>query len=279
MTVRPRSREEILEIDDVLRDWRQGDIALEADLFVEMHAGTKPGSGPDVITTDVRGIVVLTQTCDIVRTCVERQWVEVAPLVAIPDAALMASIERLARPNYALVPTLRSDRLVADLDRSMTVEKALLASWRRTPGWHTDEEERRFREALARKRSRPAFDDDFIGAIRPLSTRLKKSHGKDSPAGRATDTLSEIRVQPSPSWSNPDVEVFVWFIRDPSEDDSGIDWVAHVETWLGLIGRKGRFQHFEGVATTLEDMTARQYVDSDRLDLDQLSRSGEPEPG
>lgn len=264
-------------VDDAIRQWRQGDVALEADLFVDMRAGETGPSDPDAVTSEVRGLILLTQTCDVVRVHTERPWVEVAPLVEIPDLALMASIERLEKPQYALIPALRGERLVADLDRTMTIDKALLVSWERTPGWSLDEEERRFREALARKRSRPAFDDDFVKAVKRLSARLRKNHGKDSPVGHATTALLEIRVQASPSWAAPDVKVFFWFIHDCPPGESSIVWDRQVESWLSLLEPKGRFRDFDGTASTLDDMTARDYVDSDRLDLDRLSCGQGPE--
>ncbi len=264
-------------VDDAIRHWRQGDVALEADLFVDMRAGDAGPSDPDVVTSEVPGLVLLTQTCDVVRVHTERPWVEVSPLVEMPDPALLASIERLERPQFALIPALRGRGLVADLDRTMTIDKVLLASWARTPGWATDAEDRSFREALARNRSRPAFDDDFVKAVRRLSTRLRKNHGKDSPIGHATTALTEIRVHASPSWSDAEVEVFFWFIHDRPPGGSSIEWDRHVESWLGLLTPIGRFRDFDGTASTLDDMTARDYVDSDRLDLDRLSRGQGPE--
>ncbi|HQP88738.1 MAG TPA: hypothetical protein PLL76_20995 [Thermoanaerobaculia bacterium] len=258
-------------VDDAIRQWRQGDVALEAYLFVDMRAGEAGPSDPDVVTSEVPGLVLLTQTCDVVRVHTERPWVEVAPLVEVRDPALMASIVRLERPRFALIPALQGERLVADLDRTMTIDKVLLTSWERTPGWTSDEEDRRFREALARKRSRPAFDDDFVEAVRRLSTRLRKNHGKESPIGHATTALTEIRVQASPSWTDPEVDVFFWFIHDSPSPDAQVEWDRHVETWLGLLTPTGRFRLFGGTASTLGDMTARDYVDSDRLDLDHLS--------
>ena len=73
-------------------------------------------------------------------------------------------IRRLKRPAFAYVPITAGDHLVADLDRTMTIEKALVAGWARTPGWETDDELRDFASALARKRSRFAFPDDFVAA-------------------------------------------------------------------------------------------------------------------
>lgn len=54
-------------------------------------------------------------------------------------------------------------------------------------------------------------------------------------------------------------------------------WDRHVESWLGLLEKTGRFRDLEGTASILDDMTARDYADSDRPDLVRLSRGQEPE--
>ena len=72
-------------------------------------------------------------------------------------------------------------------------------------------------------------------------------------------------------------ELLFHFIRNDNDlDFKGQRWDALLETWLALIPANGRFVAVEGVVTTLEDLTARDYVDSDRLDLDQLTRPGRP---
>ena len=82
---------------------------------------------------EVRGLVMLSQTCDVVRGCRARPFIEVAPLIEVPEQ-WVEEIRRLKRPAFAYVQITAGDRLVADLDRTMTVEKALVAGWARTPG-------------------------------------------------------------------------------------------------------------------------------------------------
>lgn len=41
--------------------------------------------------------------------------------------------------------------------------------------------------------------------------------------------------------------------------------------WLNRVQPEGRFRRVEGVVQTLDDLTARDYVESDPLDLDYLS--------
>ena len=129
------------DIDDALSSWRQGDVALDAGWFVHIADGAaaltaEGGEGLNVIQTTAEGVVVLTQSCDILKKCCKQPFIEVAPLVEVEDRTLH-EIERGYRPNYALVPALQSRRLVADLDRVMTVEKSIVANWTHG-GWVHD---------------------------------------------------------------------------------------------------------------------------------------------
>jgi hypothetical protein len=63
-----------------------------------------------------------------------------------------------------------------------------------------------------------------------------------------------------------------WFIR--SEDMSSFEdqgWDSYLTAWLERVPESGRFVPVDGVVVTLDDLTAREYVESDRLDLDHLS--------
>jgi len=135
-------------IDRALQAWRQGDCTLEPQWFVHRinpsltltAAGSAAArEGAELAEQQVNGLVVVSQTCDIVRACQERPYLEVCPLVRVSDEALH-QIERGRKPAYAYLPQLADRRFVADLDRTMTVEKALVLSWSRTPGCASDTE-------------------------------------------------------------------------------------------------------------------------------------------
>jgi hypothetical protein len=267
-------------IDAALLLWRQGDLALDARWFVHAADPTKPLTAaavlaPDTelqaVMTEVEGLVIVTQTCDIVRHCVDRKFIELSPLVET-DAQRLREIERLWRPGYAYIPATAPRRLVADLDRVMTVEKSVLASMTRTPGWSSDGEGRAFARALARKRVRYAFPDDFTEFVQKLAKRISEKHEKNSPEGRALRSLREIRVTAAPSWNAEAVELMFWFLRAELETTfEGHDWSAPLEKWLQLVLKSGRYVRVEGQVTTLDLMTASDYLESDQLDLDHLS--------
>jgi len=269
-------------VDNALAAWRQGDCVVGEQWFVHRldssttftSAGEDAvAAGGDLAEQEVFGFVVVTQTCDIVRSCIDRPFVEVCPLVEV-DANLLAEVGRAQRPAYAFVPGVSSCCLVADLDRTMTVEKPLVATWERTPGCQTDAEARSFALALARKRIRFAFPNDFNQFAKGLEKRLKEKHEKDSDEGRGLRALREIRVQASPAWRAARVELFFWFVRNDNDADfEGTSWADLLSKWLALLPPKARFVAVDGNVSTLLDMTAADYVGSDQLDLDHMSKA------
>jgi hypothetical protein len=271
------------DVDRALQAWRQSDCVLGQHWFVHRldpaftvtDAGrTAAEQGVDLAEQEVAGLTVVSQTCDIVRSCTERAFVEVSPLVKIEEGRLR-EIERGRRPAYAYLPRLAHRHLVADLDRTMTVEKPVVAKWERTPACSIDSEARAFAQALARKRARFAFPDDFTALAKRLLSRLVDKHDKDTFEGRALRALREIRVRAAPAWDGDAVTLMFWFVRrDENVDFEGRNWASFLEGWLKLLPESGRFTKVQGQVTTLGELTADDFVHSDPLDVDHLS-SGE----
>jgi hypothetical protein len=273
----------IPEIDAALERWSQGDCTVGGDCwfvtrFDPQHPLTPAAAdvvevdpNADLTESSVRGFVVVTQTCDLVRCCAERPFVEVAPLVAVDDRYLQ-EIHRLKRPRYAYIAGVAEFNLVADLDRVMTVEKAVVAGWERISGCPSDADTRLLAEALARKRSRFAFPDDFNEFAKELQKRMQKRHDKADDDGVALRALREIRVRAAPAWDAERVELMFWFIR--AEEDvlfKNQGWDELLDEWLKLLPPSARFSAVDGTVVSLDDMTAKEYLHSDRLDLDRLS--------
>ncbi len=273
----------IPDTDAALEQWSQGDCTMGADCwFVTRFDPQRPltpdaadvvaiSAEADLTESSVSGFVVVTQTCDLVRSCAERPFVEVAPLVAVDDQYLQ-EIQRLKRPRYAYIAGVAEFNLVADLDRVMTVEKAVVARWERISGCRSDADTRLLGEALARKRSRFAFPDDFNEFAKDLQKRMQKRHDKADDDGVGLRALREIRVRAAPAWDAEQVELMFWFIR--AEADVRFKnkaWDELLGEWLKLLPPSGRFSSVDGAVVSLDDMTAQEYLQSDRLDLDRLS--------
>ncbi len=280
MTADELQSEPFVSVDLALGDWRQGDCSASSDWFAYRFDLSRPlteesvelsGEGNELAESEVVGFAVVSQTCDVVRSSRSRPYVEVAPLVTVEDGVLR-EIRRGRRPQYAYISGVADRRLVADLDRIMTIEKAIVAGWTRAPGCGNDDEVRQLRDAIARKRLRFAFPDDFVGLSKKLQSRMQSKHSKNSDEGVALRELREIRVHATPAWDASEVDVFLWFIRDPNGGEcEPREWAKLLEKWLELMPTQGRFINVSGVVVDLEQMTAREFVESDPLDLDHLS--------
>lgn len=258
-------------IDAALQQWRQGDCVLSSQWFVVRGdpSTTSPVPDPDeLIEADIAGFAVLSQTCDIVRSSRDRPYVEVCPLVV---SHALADVKAGRRPSYAHLPGVESHGLVADLDRTMTLTKNALVGLPRICGCPTEADGRALSRALKRKRGRFAFPDDFNALCEALKKRLVEKHDKQSLEGAALRRLREIRVEAVPAWDADSVQVMFWFIRESG--DASAEWHQQLAAWLRLVPADGRFISVEGQVATLEEMTAAEYVLSERLDLDHLSRT------
>ncbi len=272
------------EIDKALAKWRQGDVVLGEQSFVyvaDPNQALTPESERakntghfQTIDKKVDGLVVVTQSCDIVRDCKNRPFIEVAPLVKVKEEDL-ERIKNCRRPRYVFIPATAGYFLVGDLDQIMTVEKSVVVSWERTQGCETSDEARKLAKALARKRDRFAFPNDFSELIERLAERIKDKHSKNSDEGKFLQALREIRVRAEPDWEADQVNLCFWFILEgeaPSDFESQWGDKFH-DQYLGMITPMGRFKPADAKIMFLEDLTARDYVESDQLDLDHLSES------
>lgn len=268
-------------IDDALASWSQGALILgelpfvhagDPDEALTPEAAEASRSGLQALPSEVEGLVVITQTCDLVRSCVQRPFLQLAPLIPMEgDDLRLVGLGH--RPRFATFGALASRGLVVDLDRIMTVEKSVVARCERVDGCANDAERRRFAAALARGHARFAFPDEFTRLVDKLSRRMIGKHEKDSPEGRGLRALREIRVQPAPDWEADRIELFFWFVQlDPAaaleEEEAQGELLGK---WLALVETSERFIRIDGQLSTLGDMTASEYVHSDPLDLDRLS--------
>lgn len=272
------------DTDRATAKWRQGDVidlrliswlALP-DSPLTAHAALATNSDDSdvaVLLAEAEALVVLTQTCDIVRTCRERPHVELARLVKLSEPSA-SEARRGARPRFAPVPGVGADAFV-DLDVVVTAEKSMLARASRTLGLPSEADQRRFARGVGRAYSRFAFPDDLTVALRGLVGRIRDKHDRDSPEGRALGALEEIRITGSPSWSGDLIDTFLTFAPPTREVADTVlsqeEWDEIVDQWLRRAEPFGVIRSVDGSMIPLDEFTAREYVDSDPLDLDYLS--------
>ena len=77
-----------------------------------------------------------------------------------------------------------------------------------------------------------------------------------------------------------EVALLFLFVRDDATPTlAGQTWDNYLDLWLRRVPPEGRFTRVDGVVQTLDDLTGREYVESDPLDLDHLSLGLGREPG
>lgn len=271
-------------VDAATAEWRQGDIVdLRAvgwlgvvDAPLTEHAAAAVGtenSNVAYVSAEVEALVVVSQTCDVVRGCSSRPHVELAGLVRLEEPAA-SEARRGSRPRFIPVPGAGRDAF-ADLDIIVTAEKSLLARLLRVEGLPTDADQRRFGRGVGRVYSRFAFPDDLGISLGRLVERVRDKHDKASLEGRALASLEEIRVTGTPSWSANQVDVFLTFAPATRSDAALVmsddEWDSVVDEWLRRAEPRGVIRLVDGAMIPLDELTAREYVDSDPLDLDYLT--------
>jgi hypothetical protein len=277
----------IARVDATLQKWRQGDATIDDGLFF-LHLAAKylPLTNAARASLDqepteqnvfevfstIDGLVVVTQTCDIVKGCADSEFVDVSPLVPVCNEDL-CKIKRGRLIRYAYVPGVADRLLVADLERTMAVEKSIVATWTRVPGCATDEDRVAFADALARKRQRFAFPDGFNTGLDKFKERLKEKRKRDSAEGRLVNAIDHIRVQPQPNWDASQVRVFFWFLLARDHDIHFDEARGVVDKWMKMIALASPFTLAAPSFLLVEqqDMTVRDYFASHRLDYDDLS--------
>lgn len=157
-------------IDVALGAWSQGDCVVGAQWFVFRRNHDENG----LEELAVEGFVVVTQSCDVVRSAERRPVVEVSPLVKIADAARLEDIRRGRLLQYAFVPGVSAKGEMID------ETYAVFAAW---------DFARSKRENLDRLR-----DENFIGASR--ATWLKPLRSPTEPLQAAKNNGAKRALTP-----------------------------------------------------------------------------------
>lgn len=285
----PATSTDCREIDDALKDWQQGDVILGdslpfvhiADLnaplvaasIAEAAEGFEADSNLTTMSVPVQGLVIISQTCDLVRTCADRPFVQVAALEEL-DAVSLAHAASGAMPRMLLVPGVADRGLVANLDQLMTLEKSIVANVPREAvirGLSTDEQIRRFAEGLSRKFCRFAFPEDFVAGVGPIRERvLQKVRRAASDDGKALAKIDQIRVAAIPSWESdePDIQ-FIFIPKKGVALDEAT--TLTIEKLVGRFRNTGRYINPSYRIVSLAELSAEAYLSSEPLDLSYLS--------
>lgn len=249
-----------------LDDWHQGDLALvPIDLpFVILDESELAVAFMDA----PHGVAVLTQSCEIIKPAAERPTVQVAVLVPVDDDDYVR-IEGNNAPTRVIVPGLGGMNLAIDLDSVATVAKDVLISWPRTEGCPSDQDQRVLASKLARHRQRFAFPDAFNDLIQPLRRLVQKKRKAQSHIGNFIREIDEFRVVCN-DWSNPTELTILVIVKREATEAEGPSWDAAIKG-MAAKALHDDFPEPEWRVVTMEDISAAEYQNSDRLDWDGLS--------
>ncbi|RVT86638.1 hypothetical protein DXV76_00685 [Rhodobacteraceae bacterium CCMM004] len=263
-----------------LAEWQQGDFALDCGdfLFRDVSEITVEGDedGGAVFDSEIVGLAVISQTCDVVREPGRVRYVSVCPMVVV-DAKRMEEIERGQAPRFGFLSAAPDD-VVVDFSRTMSVSKELLVSWERQRGCKDESQQLEFARALETFFGRFAFPDAFVASVVSLRKAILSKYPKEgSDLGKAVRSVREIRAYPHASWSDEGAVpvTFIAILEDEGERELIDRDEIRKQIWpkISDIEWQGPFSlHEDGLhLATLGDLTAADYLNSYPLDVNSLS--------
>jgi hypothetical protein len=203
--------EEINQLSDTvvqrMSEFQQGDLLPGiTEIFVQTS------NGPTVVKTPA-GVVIVTQTCEIVRD--ERLFVHVAPRKQ--HAGDTSSLARKGRmPRYVHLPRLGDNDFVA-LDRLYSIHKSVVADAERIPTVEGAKEAAIFGQAVGRYFSRFAYPDEVSPYLEPLAKHIiEKALKPNGAEGRSIAEVVQLRLRSVNGWEEPPYDMELVVIVDPT---------------------------------------------------------------
>jgi hypothetical protein len=225
------------EIALIMRGFRQGDVLPGITQIVVYGS-----EGSDDFATPT-GVVVVSQTCDVVRESL--LYVHVAPRRRLPDNEARQA-RRGRRPRYVHLSAIGENDFV-DLAQICSVHKSVVAPAERIAGVTSDEDISRFGKAVARHFNRFAYPDDVSIFLNPLADAIQSKSGKlESPEGRLLENVLQLRVESLNGWGEPPYDMRQLIIVEPGTlpmfpNDELPEFDESLQTWLyngeGVIQR------------------------------------------
>lgn len=252
-----------------LKDWRQGDFILAPFSLPVVVARSGEQSSIKRLRAE-HGIVIVSQTCDVVKDTENCPYVQVAPLIRV-DSDEVPHILRGKRPRLIIVPGLLGMGLAIDLDACATVSKEAIASEQRVCGCPDDSAQADLGKALARHRGRFAFPDDFNEEVAgPIAEWISEKYKKQSQQGKLIQSIDEVRVT-TDNWDKPGFLTFHLLCRGPLPPVWPKEWEEAISRITKKASETSKYPDVEIILTTFSDISAAEYKASIELDWDGLS--------
>ncbi|MEU2620893.1 hypothetical protein ABZ642_22615 [Streptomyces sp. NPDC007157] len=213
---------------DDLDKYRQGDVLDLAYVPVLTNDGlVREEPTPE-------GVVVVTQTCDLVLR--KRPTLHVARIISLND--IDAKPARNGRqPNLVHIPEL-GEKSFADLTFVATLDKSILSQVSARPGVLQIDDVRRFGQRVGRRFSRFAFPDEVVPWLRPLQKIVEGKDGNlDSPVGWALDHVVSLRLECEEGWKTTPYALTLCVVLNPGviasfEPDELPEFPGDLAGWL-----------------------------------------------
>ncbi len=264
------------QLAERLAKWRQGDYALDVGGFLFADVSEAEGRfDAHEADEDVQGLVVVSQTCDVIRLTPDKRFVAVSPLIRL-DAKFWKEIGVGRFPSLTLLEHPPGDGIFVDLARIMSVSKPLLASWSRREGFTTLERAIRFAGAIERKMGRFAFPDAFDAAMKGFQNRVRSRHNKsDSDVGKVYRSINQLRFSASPHWEADSVEVTMIAVVHPPKGRLASDQqiASELDTQCKAVEWPPQFNWAKPafVLATADDLRGSDILNSQLADFEYLS--------
>lgn len=280
MTEKEAESAELKDLRAALQPWRQGDYTISSGDFpvAFLNENEIMEAGWDT----VQGIVVVSQTCDIVNVVDLDDVVVVAPIAEVSES-LLEAIKFGTTTVGAVIENSILPTDVADLRYLATLRKTSLVKMERRAGFNSEETRDVFVNALERRYGRFAFPDALSdGPVITIRNRAKSLRKKDSPKAKVYKSLRSIRLVAEPDFDTPGAKIqFLLVLNDPphvfaeptdiiaelktQEDAERFNWPPAYEKQDPLFR-----------VATMDSLSAREWDNSRHVDLDFISWRNEP---
>jgi len=110
-----------------------------------------------------------------------------------------------------------------------------------------------------------------VAYVRSLQIKVVAIHKEKTDDLPILNSVSEIRIQASPDWDHSPTAVKFWFLTVLETPTSIAEIDVLASNLMALLPSDTRFQA-DHQAASYDDMSATDYICSERLDLDHLSR-------
>lgn len=258
----------------------QASIKAGTSTKVQPPNGVPPhgvASGLPSSKTKDRWLIIISQTCDLAKPATAEPYALAAYAFLTSHDRIITAAQRDSTNQFALNI---DSGLIVDCRTVVVIEKGFLRTLRPTDPGASEEQIRRFARWLGNRFSRPAHPDIFVGSVgHPIRDLFRELRDKNDDLAAVFSGLRQLRVN-IPSDDKPfDVSLYL-VLDDKYTDAIPEDLEVRIAELCGRVeARVTNISRFRWYALTLEQMSAKVWLDTDRLFLEDLTYTPAGEHG